>query len=588
MKKLILFISLFILLIFLFWNMVFLNQVIYGQTGDTSINTKVSLSSLGLGEIGLFISYDKPSAVGDGHPNYDYSGHILKMESSPYYRMSYGGRCYHDRNDNCQVPIEGKYPEENPYGRDGDHIRYAYSNNGLDWVRSLTPVIQPGKYDSPPKPPTNYDYDNRMDPTIIKWGDTYYMYYQAMVFSEEQSTLCPAPPGQTRQCDKILYATSTDLVNWTKHDQPVIINAPNDAKFMFPKAIVLDSKIWLYFGYVSDGGTTFQGPWVIQSTNPVRFNFNEKIRQQEPVEWGQHAVLWPNDPQKRIHVQVMTNWPLKSQTGYMVPTLSFSKDGIHWIHSDSGNPIDFPSVMKNKHHTFCNIATEINGGLNPLPNNLGKIETFYYCATFDGSHNVWDSDISAGKLFFILPPICSSAAPESATITSIPESFDLYAYGVNGATVVHFAVWSEHDGQDDLVWYRGNDLGGGTWKVTINPSQHPVGPTETGKINAHVYMNNDSFTNIWCGTADFNLIPGNISLLPGWNEIAWPDILGYTASSAIEDINNDCGVGTAIAISQKKENWWQNYVKNYGGGNFILQNNRNYSINVSKSCTWTP
>jgi hypothetical protein len=398
-------IPLFILSILLSLIVIF-NLNISAQIDNTSINTKVSLNNLGLGEIEIFVSYDKPSAVGDGYPNYEYSGHILKMESSPYYRMFYGGRCYHDRNGQCQVPNNGQYPnpqpEPNPYG-DGDHVRFAYSNNGLDWTRSLTPIIQPGKYDSPPKPPTNYDYDNRMDPTIIKWGNTYYMYYQVMVYSDEQASLCPPSAGQPRQCDKILYATSTDLVNWVKHDQPVIFNDPQDAKFMFPKAIVLDGKIWLYFGYVSDGGTTFQGPWVIQSTNPTQFDFNQRVRQQEPVEWGQHAVLWPNDPQKRVHIQVMTNWPLRWGGGNMVPTLSFSKDGIHWIYSDSGSPIDFPLIMRNKHHTFCNIATEINGGLNPLLNNPGKIETFYYCATFDGANDVWHSDISAGKLVFTLP-----------------------------------------------------------------------------------------------------------------------------------------------------------------------------------------
>lgn len=473
-----------------------------GLTNDTSINTRVSLNSLGLGDVGIFVSYDRPSAVGDRYPNYEYSGHTLKMGSPPYYQMFYGGRCCQDSEGNCKT----NYPAS-IFCEDGDHVRYADSNNGLDWVRSLVPVIQPGKLDDPPKPPTSYDYDNHMDPTIIEWGGTYYMYYQVMITSQATPSLCPASDGKDRQCDKFLYATSTDLVDWIKHDQPVIVNAPDDTMFIFPKVIVLDDKVWLYFGYFAGGGATFEGAWTIQSTDPVRFDFNEKIGQTGPVGWGQHAVLWPDEPQKRVHVQVVRNWPVDRQTGYAVPTLSFSKDGINWIHGDSGVPVDFPPVMSDKQHSFCNIATEVNGGLNPSPGNPGKVETFYYCATFDGDNwNVWYSDISAGRLAFVLPPTCGGTEPESTTITAIPTSFDLHALGVNGATVVHFAVWSDYNGQDDLVWHRGTNLGGGTWKAAINPSDYSVGPTKTGKINVHVYMNNGGFTNVWCGKADFDVV----------------------------------------------------------------------------------
>lgn len=82
--------------------------------------------------------------------------------------------------------------------------------------------------------------------------------------------------------------------------------------------------------------------------------------------------------------------------------------------------------------------------------------------------------------------------------------------------------------------------------------------------------------------------PPSFSLSPGWNQITWPDVSNYTAKSALDDIDNDCSVGTAIAIVSKRRDWWENYVKNYGGRNFGLQNNQNYLINVAKSCNWTP
>jgi len=263
-----------------------------------------------------------------------------------------------------------------------------------------------------------------MDPTIIKWNNIYYMYYQVMVYSDFQPFLCPpGASGEKKQCDQIIYATSPDLINWTKHDQPIVIHVPSDTFFLFPKAIVLAGKIWLYFGYISDGGKTFRGPWLIQSTNPTLFDFNQKIRQQEPVEWGQHAVLWSDDPQKRLHVQMMTNWTLKNEYfTKTVPTLSFSKDGITWAYGNdvnSGTPILFPSYFHTRDHTFCSLATEINGGLQPLPFDPNTIETFFYCATFDGTVP-WNADISAGKLTFTL---------KQPTPTPTPKPGDLNADG---------------------------------------------------------------------------------------------------------------------------------------------------------------
>lgn len=79
-----------------------------------------------------------------------------------------------------------------------------------------------------------------------------------------------------------------------------------------------------------------------------------------------------------------------------------------------------------------------------------------------------------------------------------------------------------------------------------------------------------------------------ISLSPGWNEMPWPDSSGYTAKTALEDIDDDCGAGTGVVIATKKKDWLENYVKDYGGENFSLQNNQNYFIKVSRDCSWGP
>lgn len=80
----------------------------------------------------------------------------------------------------------------------------------------------------------------------------------------------------------------------------------------------------------------------------------------------------------------------------------------------------------------------------------------------------------------------------------------------------------------------------------------------------------------------------SINLSSGWNEIIWLDVSGYNAPSALADIDSDCGAGTAVAIARKRQDWWEGYVKNYGGKNFGLQNSQSYLIKVSAGCNWIP
>lgn len=79
-----------------------------------------------------------------------------------------------------------------------------------------------------------------------------------------------------------------------------------------------------------------------------------------------------------------------------------------------------------------------------------------------------------------------------------------------------------------------------------------------------------------------------ILLSSGWNQITWPNIQNYTAKTALEDINSDCGEKTGMTIAGKRKDFWEEYVAGFGGKNFNLQSNQNYYINVSKNCNWIP
>lgn len=407
---------------------------------------ETDLTSLGIKKFKIETTYINDNIVGLGPPNYEYSGHIMKMPTSPYYRMFYGARCFYDANRDCQVPVNGQYPNPNPVGGDGDHIKYAESDDGVRWnAQETKPIIRPGRFDIPWVPASNYDWNNQMDPTVIEWNGTYYMYYQKQVESEvtmgtvkiDRSMLCPkTQDDRNRDCSKILLATSKDLKIWTKDNsfQPVIENALPESNFGWPKALVYKDEIWLFFPYSSswiynlgDEKPQESGAYLIKSKDPTAFDFNARIKLFNPQSpgaipvGGQKAVLWPNDPQKTLFVGMDMNWnngAWPTNKNPRVPTLLFSKNGVNWIYNDKprvdhppsgdvvvGEPIDFPPAMRNINNVFCNIATDVNGGLNPIAGNKNRIETFYYCSTFDGGSregvgSVWDANISVGKIAF--------------------------------------------------------------------------------------------------------------------------------------------------------------------------------------------
>lgn len=102
-------------------------------------------------------------------------------------------------------------------------------------------------------------------------------------------------------------------------------------------------------------------------------------------------------------------------------------------------------------------------------------------------------------------PHCTSSAAATPTVSIAAGTQYVYAYGVVNATSVSFPTWGDVNGQNDIIWYTGTDLGGGTWRATVSLNSHSPGSPEYGNINSHVYMSGSGYTNTWCGTANFTL-----------------------------------------------------------------------------------
>lgn len=98
---------------------------------------------------------------------------------------------------------------------------------------------------------------------------------------------------------------------------------------------------------------------------------------------------------------------------------------------------------------------------------------------------------------------------------------------------VHYAVWSDEGGQDDLQWYSAEIDESGAWNYTVDLRAH----NSTGKYNIHVYrIDNGVYTKLAEYTADVNGLPisaGNVTVFRSY-EAAQGPISDDGASNAID------------------------------------------------------
>ncbi|HAP37494.1 hypothetical protein A2574_02050 [Candidatus Shapirobacteria bacterium RIFOXYD1_FULL_38_32] len=96
-----------------------------------------------------------------------------------------------------------------------------------------------------------------------------------------------------------------------------------------------------------------------------------------------------------------------------------------------------------------------------------------------------------------IPQTCTGTSIEFVETPQNTGTIWVRALGVGvSATRVRFPTWSTVGGQDDIVWYEGVNLGGGTWQATINAATHAQG----GFVNVNVYMDG-------CGTVNNQCFP---------------------------------------------------------------------------------
>ena len=95
-------------------------------------------------------------------------------------------------------------------------------------------------------------------------------------------------------------------------------------------------------------------------------------------------------------------------------------------------------------------------------------------------------------------------------------SFDVVISNVSapyGVSVVSVPVWSEANGQDDIIWYTATQQANGTYKVSVDSSRHK---DSVGKYNVHLYYvrNDGQLVGVGGTTTNVSLIKpqGKISI----------------------------------------------------------------------------
>lgn len=99
-------------------------------------------------------------------------------------------------------------------------------------------------------------------------------------------------------------------------------------------------------------------------------------------------------------------------------------------------------------------------------------------------------------------PTCSGAGPDGLVTYNDVGSHNIDITGVANATSVYVAMWSDIDGQDDLVWRPATNVGGGTWRLSSSAYNYSAHPGYS-RISVHVYMNNSQVSNQFCDYADY-------------------------------------------------------------------------------------
>lgn len=244
---------------------------------------------------------------------------------------------------------------------------------------------------------------------------------------------------------------------------------------------------------------------------------------------NRNTQAWVNEMRKHGYNNLMfytsASWLDENNLGYRGP-VSTSQFGIEnfWVAQYPSSTLTATSA-KNMRYNAKTGAWQFSATANLLPGKHVFDHSVDYTGRFTANASA-EVDATQGDL--------------SGTISIVNNnptlgSFDVVISNVkapNGVETVSVPIWSEINGQDDIIWYTANRQNNGTYTVNVKASAHK---NSTGLYNVHLYYVQKDGQLTGVGGTTTQVFIGRT-----------PEQLKPKASFAIE--NNNAKAGTFDAV----------------------------------------
>ena len=244
---------------------------------------------------------------------------------------------------------------------------------------------------------------------------------------------------------------------------------------------------------------------------------------------NRNTQAWVNEMRKHGYNNLMfytsASWLDENNLGYRGP-VSTSQFGIEnfWVAQYPSTTLTATSA-KNMRYNAKTGACQFSATANLLPGKHVFDHSVDYTGRFTANASA-EVDATQGDL--------------SGTISIVNNnptlgSFDVVISNVkapNGVETVSVPIWSEINGQDDIIWYTANRQNNGTYTVNVKASAHK---NSTGLYNVHLYYIQKDGQMTGVGGTTTQVFIGKT-----------PEQLKPKASFAIE--NNNAKAGTFDAV----------------------------------------
>ena len=244
---------------------------------------------------------------------------------------------------------------------------------------------------------------------------------------------------------------------------------------------------------------------------------------------NRNTQAWVNEMRKHGYNNLMfytsASWLDENNLGYRGP-VSTSQFGIEnfWVAQYPSTTLTATSA-KNMRYNAKTGAWQFSATANLLPGKHVFDHSVDYTGRFTANASA-EVDATQGDLSGTI-----SIVNNNPTVGS----FDVVISNVkapNGIETVSVPIWSEINGQDDIIWYTANRQNNGTYTVNVKASAHK---NSTGLYNVHLYYVQKDGQLTGVGGTTTQVFIGKT-----------PEQLKPKASFAIE--NNNAKAGTFDAV----------------------------------------